>query len=51
MQKDPWYLLLHLEGKHCACHSEAAQSLFVPPSTDGEIEFIFSAKDRARVQA
>lgn len=51
MQKDSWYLLLHLEGKHCACHSEAAQSLFVPPSTDGEIEFIFSAKDRARVQA
>lgn len=51
MRKDPWYLILHLEGKHCACHSKAAQGLFVPPSTDGEIEFIFSAKDGARVQA
>lgn len=33
------------------CHSEAAQSLFVPLSTDGEIEFIFSAKDKAGLQA
>lgn len=29
------------------CHSEAAQSLFVPLSTDGEMEFIFSAKAQA----